>query len=208
MLTSPVQRGISLVEVMVVVVILALVLAWAAPNFGPWIAGTRIRATAESLLAGLQYARSEATTRNTQVRFQLTTSVDANCQRSDSGASWVVDVVDADANSDSVEQRCNTAPSDTVAPSILQLRAATEAGGNVIVSADADQVVFNGLGRQVPLAGAANAGTVTIDIAPGAGAGQCAGASGKVTCLRIVVSPAGLVRMCNPQIAAGDPQAC
>ena len=55
MLNSGFQRGISLVETMVVVVIMAIVMAMAAPNFSTWLAGSRIRATAESLLAGLQY---------------------------------------------------------------------------------------------------------------------------------------------------------
>ncbi|MFN3303412.1 MAG: Tfp pilus assembly protein FimT/FimU [Roseateles sp.] len=207
MLNPDGQRGVGLVEVMVVVVIMAIVLAMAAPNFSAWIAGARIRATAESLLAGLQYAKSEATSRNTRVRFQLTTSLGADCRRSARAANWVVDVVDADAAADSVEANCNAAPSDTVAPSILQVRAAAEAGGGVQVEADADQVVFNGLGRQVPTGGAATADTLNIELTP-SGGGQCAAAGGKVTCLRLVVSPAGQVRMCNPSIAEGDPQAC
>lgn len=200
------QRGISLIEAMVVVVIMAFILAMAAPNFSAWIAGSRVRATAESLLAGLQYARSEATTRNSLVRFQLTTSVDASCARSNSGTSWVVDVVDA--SDDSVAGRCNTAPSDTVAPSILQVRAATEAGDRVQVNANSDQVVFNGFGRQSPVAPSTSAANINIDIAPTGPNGQCAAAGGKVTCLRVVVSTAGQVRMCNPNVAAGDPQAC
>ncbi|MDR7331074.1 GspH/FimT family pseudopilin [Roseateles asaccharophilus] len=207
MLTSPVQRGVGLIEVMVAVVIMAIIMAVAAPNFGPWIAGARIRATAESLLAGLQYAKSEATTRNTRVRFQLTTSLGADCVRDARAANWVVDVVDADADADSVVNQCNSAPSDTVAPSILQIRAASEAGGNVQVVSDSDEVVFNGLGRQVPLGGAAAAANINIEITP-SGGGTCAAAGGKVTCLRVAISPAGQVRMCNPSIAAGDPQAC
>jgi len=203
------QRGLGLVEVMVVVVIMGIVMAMAAPSFGAWIAGTRIRATAESLLAGLQYAKSEATTRNTRVRFQLTSSLGSDCVRDARAASWVVDVVDADPDADSVEGQCNAAPSDTAAPSILQVRAATEAGGRVQVDAEADQVVFNGLGRQVPTGAAATADTINIDITPASGSGSCVADGGKVTCLRVVVSPAGQVRMCNPNIATkGDPQAC
>ncbi len=208
MLTSHRHRGLSLIEVMVVVVIMAFVMAMAAPNFGPWITGTRIRSTAESLLAGLQYAKSEATTRNTQVRFQLTTSIGADCKRSTTGRSWVVDVVDADRDTDSVEDQCNSTPDGAAPPSILQLRAATETGNNVAVNADAEQVIFNGLGRQSPVEAGVAATAVAIDITPTSGAGTCAKDGGKVTCLRILVSPAGQVRMCNPQIAEGDPQAC
>ena len=205
MLMNADQRGFGLIELMVVVVIMGIALAMAIPNFGAWLAGARIRATAESLQAGLQYAKSEATSRNTRVRFQLTTSLGADCRRSTTGANWVVDVVDA--ADDSVEGNCNAAPSDTVAPSILQVRASTEAGGQVQVRADAEQVVFNGLGRQVPTGLAAAADTIAIELTPG-GSGQCVKDGGKVTCLRVVVSAAGQIRMCNPNIAAGDPQAC
>ena len=209
MLTSPVQRGVGLIEVMVAVIIMAIIMAVAAPNFGPWVAGARIRATAESVLAGLQYAKSEATTRNTRVRFQLTTSLGADCVRDARAANWVVDVVDAgvDAATDSVAGQCNAAPSDTAPPSILQVRAAAEAGGRVQIVSDSDEIVFNGLGRQVPLGLAAAANNINIEITP-SGGGTCAAAGGKITCLRVVVSPAGQVRMCNPSIAAGDPQAC
>jgi len=207
-LTLARQRGVSLIEAMVALVIAGILIAVALPNFSVWMTNSRIRATAEGLLAGLQYAKSEATTRNTQVRFQLTTSLDGNCRRSGTSANWVVDVVDSDAASDSVEGQCDAAPSDTVAPSILQVRSATETGGNVAVNADASQVVFNGLGRQVAVAPATSAAAVTIDITPASTAGKCAAAGGKVTCLRIAVTSAGQVRMCNPNIAAGDPQAC
>jgi len=202
------QRGVSMVEAMVALVIGAIVLAMAMPNFSSWITGTRIRSTAEGLLAGLQLAKSEATTRNTQVRFQLTTSLNATCRRTTTSANWVVDVVDANAAADSVEGQCDATPSDTVAPSILQLRAATETGSGALVNAGADQIIFNGLGRQAPTAvgGATNA--VTIDVTPTTASGRCLSDGGKVTCLRIVVSPAGQVRMCNPSAATGDQQAC
>lgn len=208
MLTPYRQHGLSLIETMAVVVIMGIVMAMAVPNFGPWIAGTRIRSTAEGLLAGLQYAKSEATTRNTQVRFQLTTSLGADCKRSKTGGNWVVDVVDANPDADSVEGQCNSTPDGTAAPSILQLRSASETGGNVLVNADAEQVIFNGLGRQSPVNAGAAAAAVTIDITPTAGGGRCATDGGKVTCLRILVSPSGQVRMCNPKIQEGDPQAC
>ncbi len=206
MLTPLRHRGISLIETMVVLVIMAFMMALAAPNFSAWIAGSRIRATAESMLAGLQYARSEATTRNTQIRFQQTTSVDGTCARSTSGLAWVVDVVDP-TEDDSVEGKCDTPPSDTVAPSILQVRSAGEAGGRVQVNAGVNQVVFNGFGRQVATGAAAAPGTVLINIGPAGDLNQCA-PTGKITCLRIVVSPAGQVRLCNPNAPKGDAQAC
>lgn len=202
------QRGVTLVELMVAVVIMAVLLAFAAPGFGAWLSNSRIRSTAEGLLAGVQYAKSEAATRNTQVRFQLTTTLDATCARSTTSANWVVDVVDADSNVDSVENNCNAAPSDTVAPSILQVRAARETGAGIVIASSSSQVVFNGLGRQVPIAPAVTPSLVTIDITPASTAGTCVASGGRITCLRILVSPSGQVRMCNPNAPVGDTQAC
>lgn len=199
------QRGVGLIELMVALVITGLLMAMAVPSFSNWLAGTRIRSTAEGLLAGLQYAKSEATSRNTQVRFQLTTSLDATCLRSRTGRNWVVDVVDADLKADSVEGECNATPDGSAAPSILQVRSENEAT-NVQVSADSDQVIFNGFGRQAPIAPATTTATVTIDITPATG--QCAAGGGAITCLRLLVTPAGQIRMCNPAMASGDPQGC
>jgi type IV fimbrial biogenesis protein FimT len=208
MLSLRLQRGVTLVELMVALVIMGVLLAAATPSFSAWMSSTRIRSTAEGMLAGLQYAKSEATTRNTQVRFQITTSLDASCALSTTSGNWVVDVVDADNTVDSVVGQCNAAPSDTTAPSILQVRSVNETGRGVVISADANQVVFNGLGRQVPVAPAVTPSAVVIDITPAATVGTCAANGGRITCLRVLVTASGLVRMCNPAVAVGDPQAC
>lgn len=193
-----------MIEALVAMVIMAGLLAMAMPSFTAWNQGARVRAQAESMLAGLQYAKSEAAARNGQVRFQLTTSIDATCARSVTGTAWVVDAVDADPATDSVEGRCNATPSDTIAPSILQVRSGTETGAGTAVSADQPSIVFSGLGRVVPMP----AGTINIEITT-ADPSQCAiNPGGRVTCLRLAISPGGQVRMCNPTLASGEPAAC
>ena len=196
-------RGISLIELMVALILAGILMALAAPSFSAWMQNTRIRSTAESIQTGIQFAKSEATSRNTRVRFQLTTSVDSSCALSSSGTSWVVDVVDADDGSDSVAGQCNAAPSDTVAPSILVTRAASDGQGTTLVQSSVDSLVFNGLGRLVPTP----ANNITI-LVSNTGAGGCIDAGGDLTCLRVIISPAGQVRMCNPRFSQPDPQAC
>jgi len=206
----PGARGVTLIELMVALSILAAVLALAAPGYGTWVQNGRIRSSAESMLSGLQFAKSEAVARNARVRFQLTTTLDNNCALSKTGGNWVVNL-DPDATVGAVANNCGAAPSDTVAPRILQSKPAAETSGTTVVTTDEPSAsfVFNGLGRLTPVP----AGTLKIDFTNTAAGDDCAAAGGPMTCLRIVVSAAGQVRMCNPKITSPDPthpdpQAC
>lgn len=194
--------GFSLIELLVGMTLVAIFMSLAAPSFSTWIQNSRIRSTAEAISAGLQTAKSEAVARNTLVRFQLTSSTGDDCVISNSGTSWVVDMVDADASEDSVEGKCNAAPSDTAAPRIVQVRPGAEVSGGSVVAASTASLVFNSLGKLSPVPTA----DTTIDISNPSGA--CAADGGDLTCLRIVVTPGGQVRMCNPRFPSGDPQAC
>jgi type IV fimbrial biogenesis protein FimT len=63
------SKGFTLVELMVAVMIVATLIAVAAPNFREWLMNVRIHTVAESMQNGLQEARSEAIRRNTAVEF-------------------------------------------------------------------------------------------------------------------------------------------
>lgn len=197
------QHGLSLVEVMVVVSLAVILLMAGAPTFSAWLGNARLRSASESILSGLQLARAEAVNRNARVRFQFVTTLDNSCALSASSFNWVVNL-DPEAVADEVAGKCGMAPDDAVAPRILRKPdgIATPAG-MVVETGGVTNVVFNGLGRPISLP----AGNVNIDITNPA-AGDCLAAGGPVTCLRIVVSPAGQVRMCNPKFSLPDPQGC
>ncbi len=198
--TAHLRKGFSLIELLVTLALSAVLLGLAAPSFSTWLQNSRIRLTAESIVSGLQYAKSEATARNTAVRFQLTSTADAACVISATGSSWVVHLVDPASNTDEVSTHCADALSDTVEPRLLQTRTAKDGSGTSAVDAPQSALTFNGLGRLTP----APPNPVEIEVS-NTGAGGC---TGDLTCLRVVVSPAGQIRMCNPRFAAGDPQAC
>jgi type IV fimbrial biogenesis protein FimT len=73
MLTSGprVQRGFTLVELLIGIVILGILITLAMPSFSAWIQNTQIRNAADALANGLQLARAQAIARNVQVQFQV-----------------------------------------------------------------------------------------------------------------------------------------
>jgi len=74
MITSPLslQRGVTMLEVMVTVGVLAIVMAVGAPNLARWMQNSQIKTSAQNVLNGLQLARGEAVRRNEKVKFTLT----------------------------------------------------------------------------------------------------------------------------------------
>ena len=189
------QRGFTMVEMVVCMMVIGWLIAIAAPNFSIWIQSAQIRTAAEAVQNGLQLARSEAVRRNASVRFQLTSSADNACALSTSGANWIV-------SQDDPSDACAATASDTVAPRIIQARASTEGSPHAVVAAGQSAIVFNALGRVTPVP----AGNISIDITNPTG-GTCA-STGPMRCLRLVVSKAGQIRMCDPALASTLPQGC
>lgn len=188
--------GASLIELMVGITLLALLVGMGVPSFGEWLRNAKIRSAAESIQTGLQYARAEAVRRNTQVRFQLVSSLDSSCSVSTSGANWLVNLT----SSTTPAGNCGNSLSDTTSPFIVQRSPAGGAGDALEISASQYVVSFNGLGRQVASTNpTTSTGTLTINV--NSASEICLGTSGGTArCLRIVVSPAGQIRMCDPSI--------
>jgi len=168
----------------------------AVPRFSDWLRNARIRTSAEAIQNGLQLARAEAVRRNATVRFQLVNSLDDTCALDTTGPHWVVSM-------DNPAGQCAAAPSDTVAPRIIQVRNRAEGSQQTQVAAGQSAFVFNGLGRLTPVP-VADVG-IAVFSTPG---GTCPASNPSERCLRLVVSGFGQIRMCDPALPAGDAQAC
>lgn len=199
MLNARANRGMTLIEIVITLALFSMLAMMGAPSMSQWLHNNRIRASAQSLLNGLQFAQAEAVSRNSRVRFQLTTTLGDDCILKSSGGNWVVNL-DPYANPAAVESHCAAAASDSDSPFILTKRSVDGTTKGAALTSTASTVVFNGLGRPTPRPVA----PINIDVAfPGDG--DCAADGGQARCMRIVISPEGMLRMCDPARNATDP---
>jgi type IV fimbrial biogenesis protein FimT len=187
------QNGFTLVELMVGIVVVGILFALSAPSFRNGLQSSQVRTSAESILNGLQLARSEAVGRNTTVQFTLSGTTNVN-------SSWTVACANAvaDLNGDG---KADCPGAGLVAPlsTFIQQRSGSESTPNAVVNTSAQTVTFTGLGR------AQNSMTLNVTNPTG---GTCARANGPMRCMCILVSTGGQARMCDPNLANTDPQGC
>jgi|GEM_PF-6786780 len=119
------QKGMSLIELLVVLAIMGILLMGMVSLGKNYVANAKVRSTSEELREGLLYARMQAITRNTVVNFSAT-----------SNGSWQV-----------------TTPFSTPANAVIQSRSTNVAAINVVgVDATGNTLMstsFSGSGRPV-----------------------------------------------------------
>jgi type IV fimbrial biogenesis protein FimT len=130
MRTRSSQRGITVIELMIAIVVLALLIGLGAPGYAQWLANSQTRNAAESMQNGLRLAQAEAARRNTPVELVLTDDAptSATVTASATGRSWIVRVP------------------GTIAE-LVQGRPAEEGGQAVQVTSDVATISFTGFGR-------------------------------------------------------------
>jgi len=198
------HRGFTIIELMIGVALLALLMMLAFPTFTTMMQNARLRAATESILGGLQGARAEALKRNQTAEFLLMAeepddALFGTFSANTTGPHWAVRILDgAGLPIDFVEGRSGLEGSgqSNVAALFARISAANLPGGGTIR--------FDSLGRT-------NVGVVnaTFDVQP-SDPNLCRANGGDLRCLRVVVTPGGRVRMCDPSVpaAANETRAC
>ena len=185
MLTSGPNRqiGVSLIELVIGLAIIAMLLRFGIPSLGEWIQNAQIRTASESVLNGLQKARAEAVRQNTNVEFILT------APGSTGGTGWIVRLANTGAT--------------------IESKPAGEGSANVVLTptpADANRITFTGLGR-TPTNPALNADGSSLLTRIDADSAALSAAESRE--MRVVVSTGGSLLLCDPNIAdTTDPRAC
>jgi type IV fimbrial biogenesis protein FimT len=183
------ETGFTLIELMTTLALLALLMMFAMPNFSAMLQNMKIRSATESILGGLQTARTEALKRNQTVEFVLTSTdpVPDNVTtyaQDPAGSNWAVRSLTSDGYQ-FIEGRAGAEGSNSASSSV-----AISANGT-------GTIAFTGLGTTtLPAA-------VNINVSNPAG-GACKSAAGDepMRCLRVAVTTTGRVRMCDPSIVA------
>ncbi|WP_373716028.1 GspH/FimT family pseudopilin [Roseateles sp.] len=184
--------GFGLVEMLITVSILVIMSAVALPSLSAWISNSRMRAVADALLAGLRLAQTEAQRRSNNVVFFITSSqaCDTNAAAASSGAYWQARLVpDALQSIDAQAVQCG---------------ALGDVSAGVTITASANALCFGADGRQKTLATPAG---LTVSCAVG-NSSYLVQRNGGDRRLKITVSLAGAIRMCDPDKPSTAPEGC
>ena len=166
------QRGLTLIELMVTLAVLAVVVAIGVPSFNTMIANSRSLTLGEDMATALNFARVEAVKRG--ARVSLCGSTDGAECKGTFADSWLV-VVDSAAADDTAAVTVDTVLRQWKAPGTNEAVVATQ-GGNA--------VTFIRFTRKGMLGRSAN-GAVTVN----------ASASSCTTARDVTVGAAGLLNM-------------
>ena len=142
------QRGVTLVELMITIFVLAILTALAMPNFRGAMHRGDVRGATGALASSLAYARSEAVTRGTFVSVCASTTGDACSHSASYEGGWIVYAYPMGA--DGAGQDYDKSRSD-----FALLRRVDALGGVAVSAADANVITFGQQGQRVSTSTAA-----------------------------------------------------
>jgi type IV fimbrial biogenesis protein FimT len=179
LIDAHIERGFTLIEVLIAIIVITLLFMLGVPSFMTWMQNSQIRTAAQAIANGMQLARAEAIHRNVTVQIQLTS------QSNGTGAAWTVSEV-------------------TTGTVVQKWSSAEGASGTQIAQAGGGILTFNQLGRVVsPNPSDNSASLLQVDVTS-----HNDSADPALRNLRVVVGQGGNARMCDANLPSSDPRAC
>jgi type IV fimbrial biogenesis protein FimT len=172
------QRGFTLIEAMVVVAMVAILLAVAAPSLVTFQRNSELRATASTFLSSIQSARAEAMKRGVSTYM-------IPAANNDWATGWIVF---ADVDWDQALDRSKDAVVLTLGP----ISSKTTVASGVVDASEftdgpAKYIRFNAGGYPITNAGALGGGAIEFKVTGTTDARR-----------RVVLNPVGRARLCDP----------
>lgn len=185
------EAGVTIIELMTVLAISSIVLAFAAPAAGHWLRDIEIRSNASALLAALQAARAEAITRNAPVRLKLTDPLGR--------PGWEINCVQVSVHCPATIRRQPVSLTSAVRwgaslPAAMPAFTVAVAAGNSLPAG----VTFDALGAATAVGNGIDVARIDITHARGTGARR----------LVILIAAQGMVRLCDPAAGTERPERC
>lgn len=198
------QQGVSLIEVIIGVAILAMLMGLGVPQYAIFLANARLKATTDTLVSGLSLARAEAVKRNARVELVLT---------NEDPVEGLVNAVPA--QTDGMNWMVREFVPRTGAYNYIEGKVGAEGGGKqtgtTVGIASSSPGVYTGIVSFTGFGALASGSAITFQITNTAG-GLCAAAGGPMRCLTVVVSAGGQIRTCDPAVnpvtSPTDTRAC
>lgn len=196
---SRMNRGFSLVEVMVVITLMVILVMLAMPSLGIYTENSKIRSVAEAFASSAQKARTEAIRTNQAVQLILTTDspVIANVGTSNlssTAGNWIVRSVSDDATPTTY--------------TFIEGKYAREGSGRSDASTS---VSISGVSNSAATSAITfnSAGSTSLGAKWLVDFTSSSAACTSVRCLRVIITSSGQVKMCEPAAtAANDTRAC
>lgn len=192
---TSIQKGFSLIELVVAIAILGVLMAAGVPGLSSWMQNSQVRATAESVLAAIQLARGEAVKQNIQTQFQVSNTGGI--------ANWTIipDSLTAPNTFPSANKVQTSSTNETGKKAAITVSTSQSYGDNCknTIATDAmassPGIVFNAFGR------IADGGTPITRI-------DVTSAAAPANRMVILVSSAGRATLCKPNVEATSTLAC
>ena len=198
----PKERGVSLIELMIGLAILAFVLMMGVPAFGTFLQNQKLRDAATTTFAEASLARAEAIRLNSTVQLVFTEDEPDITTFKDAAAS-------TSGRNLLVRGNVYNPTTGQTEPKMLDVKLRREGSGQTDPGAVGVQLASTtGLIEFTPLGGTSLAADETIQITNPAG-GECKSAGGTMRCLNVVITRGGQIRLCDPAVTtAGDTRSC